>query len=58
MVKRIAQVVGIVLGLLALFAAMANWEPGSAQARAEELAGIACVLSISLIWYRSRRNVR
>jgi hypothetical protein len=57
-VKRIAQAVGIVLGLLALFAATANWEPGSAEARAERFAGIAFVLSISLIWYGSRRCVR
>ena len=57
-VKRIIQTAGIVLGLLALFAATANWEPGRVQVRADWFARIAFVASISLIWYGSRRNVR
>jgi hypothetical protein len=58
LVNRNTKAVGVVLGLLALFAATTNWEPGSVQARAEWFAGIAAVLSISLVWYGSRRNVR
>jgi hypothetical protein len=55
MVKRIPLALGILFGLLVLFAVTTIWEPHSAQVRAYQFAGIALLPCISPIWYVSRR---